>query len=64
MKGAQVMFWKRSKLTKREERIRSYLIDEHYKRLVCAAIAPTQYEKGQLDEAAEILGKALDILGG
>ena len=58
------MFWRRSKLTKREERIRGYLIDEHYKRLVCAAMASAQYEKGQYDEAAEILGKVLDILGG
>lgn len=58
------MILKKPELTKREREIRDYLIDEHYKRLVCAAIAPTQYEKGQYDEAAEILGKLLDILGG
>ena len=60
------MFWRRSKLTKREERIRNYILQEHYRQIKLATEADPddKYSVGRLNEVENILGKVLDILGG
>ena len=59
------MFWKkRSKLSVREKAIRSYLLNEHAKTVRMEEICSTMYAYGREDEAKEILGKVMDILGG
>ena len=60
------MFWRRSKLTKREERIRSYILQEHCQQIKLATEADPddKYSVGRLNEVENILGKVLDILGG
>ena len=64
MKGAQVMFWKRPKLTKREKEIRSYILKEHARTVCYTEKNAVPYAYGKEDESREILGKVLDILGG
>ena len=58
------MFWKRSKLSKREKEIRSYILEEHARTVYCTEKLNTMYVYGREDEAREILGHVLDILGG
>ena len=59
------MFWKKkSKLTKREKEIRSYLLNEHAQIVYCTEKLNTIYAYGREDEVREILGHVLDILGG
>lgn len=60
----------REPLTDREKEIREYLLQRHYKeldhvtKLNDAGDFAGEYERGQLAEVTEILGKVLDILGG
>lgn len=58
------MFWKRSKLTKREKEIRSYILEEHARTVRMAENCTTPYVSGLEDEARRILGDVMDILGG
>ena len=58
------MLKKKSNLTKREEEIRSYLLEEHARTVYCTEKFTTTYAYGREKEAREILGKILDILGG
>ena len=61
---------KKSKLTKREQEIRSYILQEHLRLIDKAAESCGEcdnnfwYFSGQLNEVATVLGKVLDILGG
>ena len=60
-----MMFWKKkSKLTMRERAIRSYLLNEHAKTVCMEERCSTMYAYGREEEAREILGKVMDILGG
>lgn len=59
------MFWKkRSKLSKREKAIRSYLLNEHAQIVSYTEKHPEPYAYVMESEVREILGKVLDILGG
>ena len=58
------MLKKKSNLTKREEEIRSYILEEHARTVCYAEKNADPYEYGKEDESREILGKVLDILGG
>lgn len=58
------MLKKKSNLTKREEEIRSYLLEEHARTVCFAEKHTVPYAYGKEDESREILGKVLDILGG
>ena len=58
------MFWKKSKLSKREQEIRSYILEEHARTVCFAEKHTVPYAYGKEDESREILGKVLDILGG
>ena len=58
------MLKKKSNLTKREEEIRSYLLEEHARVLHYMEKHPGPYAYGMESEVREILGSVLDILGG
>lgn len=58
------MFWKRSKLTKKEKEIRSYILEEHARVLRYMEKYPEPYAYWMESEVREILGRILDILGG
>lgn len=58
------MFWRRSKPSKREQEIRSYILEEHARTVWWTEKSTLPYAYGREDEAKEILGKVLDILGG
>ena len=58
------MLKKKSNLTKREEEIRSYLLQEHARVLCYIEKHPEPYTYGMESEVREILGSVLDILGG
>lgn len=58
-----MFFKKKSKLTKREEEIRRYVLDEYTKALCMRAIHDTPEAAAREDEASKILGKIFDILG-
>ena len=58
------MLKKKSNLTKREEEIRSDLLEEHARTVCFAEKHTVPYADGREKEAREILGKILDILGG
>ena len=58
------MLKKKSNLTKREEEIRSYLLEEHAWTVCFAEKNAVPYAYGKEKEAREILGRVLDILGG
>lgn len=60
------MFWRRSKLTKREQEVRNYILQEQCQQFKLAAEADPddKYSVGRLREAQEILSHVLDILGG
>lgn len=61
------MFWKSPKLTKREQEIRDYVLQEYSRVVDIAAdwqLPLTDYDRGEVDAAATILGNVLDILGG
>ena len=58
------MFWKKPELTKREREIRNYILEEHAAEIYVSERLNSMYGAGRADEAAEILGKILDILGG
>ena len=57
---------KSPKLTKREERIRYYILQEHYRQIKLAIEADPddKYSVGRLNEVENILGKLRDIWGG
>lgn len=58
------------KLTKREQQIRTFLLEEHQRAIEEEVAQSGRYDRdswfadGQLNEASAILGKVLDILGG
>ena len=58
------MLKKKSNLTKREEEIRSYILDEYARVLRYMEKHPEPYTYGIEIEVREILGDILDILGG
>ena len=53
----------KQKLTKREEEIRDYIIDEYGETLYGAEVHYTPETVARVDEASKILGKIFDILG-
>ena len=55
---------KSPKLTKREKKIRSYILDEHARVLRYMEKHPEPYAYAMESEVREILGHVLDILGG
>jgi hypothetical protein len=58
------MFWKKAKLTKREKEIRALLLNEHARAVCYTEKNAVPYAYGKEDEAREILGKVMNILGG
>lgn len=58
------MLKKKSNLTKREEEIRSYLLNEHAQIVSYTEKHPEPYAYVMESEVREILGSVLDILGG
>lgn len=55
-----MFFKKKSKLSKREKEIRSYLLEEHEQEVYFWSA----YAQGREEASREILEKVLDILGG
>ena len=62
----KAMFFKKKlkpKITKREEKIRDYIVDEYAEALYGVEIHNTPATVAREDEASKILGKIFDILG-
>lgn len=64
-KGKAVFFKKTSKtkLTKREEKIKDYIVNEYGEALYAVKVDNTPETLAREDEASKILGKIFDILG-
>lgn len=63
---SKAMFFKKtskSELTKREEEIRDYIVNEYGKALYAVEVDGTPETRAREDEASKILGKIIDILG-
>ena len=54
---------KPKKLTKREEEIRDYIVNEYGETLYAVEVNGTPETRAREDEASKILGKIIDILG-
>lgn len=63
---SKAMFFKKtskSELTKREEEIRDYIVNEYGEALYAVEVDGTPETRAREDEASKILGKIIDILG-
>lgn len=63
---SKAMFFKKtskSELTKREEEIRDYIVNEYGEALYAVEVHNTPETRARVDEASKILGKIFDILG-
>ena len=63
---SKAMFFKKtskSELTKREEEIRDYIVNEYGEALYAVEVNGTPETRAREDEASKILGKIIDILG-
>lgn len=63
---SKAMFFKKtskSELTKREEEIRDYIVNEYGETLYAVEVNGTPETRAREDEASKILGKIIDILG-